>query len=195
MKYNFLNNEEQIKLKVWHGSLDKNRGDRARLRRAESAEDVLLTQAFFNFLQEMPDHWKENKPIFVSAAVAGVLSQVKDNNQIPSKVYESKDINSLKKMMSFAEQLGTPLKGKSKAPMSELRFQQLQKSRTENDFFRLTLRAIGLLGGEVNILSLANDIIQWHQEFHHKEFDRQSSNRLAVSWATDYYSALSKHIK
>jgi len=195
MKYDFLNNEEQIKLKIWHDSLDRNRGERARLRRAESPEDILLTRAFFNFLQEMPEYWQENKPIFVSAAVAGVLSQVKVNKQTPSKVYESKDVNAPKKLMSFAEQLATPLKGKSKAPMSELRFQQLQKSRTEDDFYRLTLRAIALLGGEVNIFSLANDIIQWHQEFDHKELDRQSSNRLAVSWATDYFTALSKHTK
>jgi CRISPR system Cascade subunit CasB len=195
MKYDFLNDEEQISLKIWHASLDRNRGDRSRLRRAESPEDILLTRAFFNFLQEMPNYWQENKPMLVSATVAGVLAQVKENKQIPSKIHESNDLNTPKKIMSFAEQLGTPLKGKSKVPISELRFQQLQKSRTVNDFYRLTLRAISLLGGEANIYSLANDIVQWHQEFNQKEFDRKSSNRLAVNWATDYFTALSKHTK
>jgi len=194
MKYGFLNDNEEAALKKWHVLLDTNRGDRARLRRTDNAEDVLLTRAFFNFLDEMPECWRENKPMLVSAAVAGVLSHVKRNKIIPSEIHESKSEDAPKKIMSFAEQLATPLKNK-KAPMSELRFQQLQKSRTENDFYRLTLRAVNLLGSEVNIFSLANDIIQWHQEFYQKGSDRKSTDRLAVRWATDYFSALSKHTK
>ena len=75
--------------------------------------------------------------------------------------------------------------------MSELRFQQLQKSRTTGDFYRRVLRAIRLLDGKVNIPSLANDIIHWHQEFDN-QIDRKPSNRLAVRWATDYFTALQK---
>ncbi len=194
MKYDFLSDNEQNDLIVWHGSLDSNRGDRARLRRAENAEDVLLTHAFFNFLQAMPKCWQANKPMLISAAVAGILSHVKRNKKTPSEIHVSKNENSPKTLMSFAEQLGTPLKSK-KPPMSELRFQQLQKSRTEIDFYRLTMRAVDLLGSEVNILSLANDIIHWHQEFYQKELERSSTNRLAVNWATDYFTALSKYTK
>jgi CRISPR system Cascade subunit CasB len=75
--------------------------------------------------------------------------------------------------------------------MSELRFQQLQKSRTTDDFYRLVLRAIRLLDGKVNIPSLANDIIHWHREFDNK-IARKPSNRLAVRWATDYFTTLQK---
>ena len=73
--------------------------------------------------------------------------------------------------------------------MSELRFQQLQKSRTTDDFYRRVLRAIRLLDGKVNILSLANDIIHWHREFDN-QIDRKPSNRLSVCWATAYFTAL-----
>lgn len=189
----FLNTAEKQALQSWHAWLDDNRGDRARLRRAESPEDILLTDAFFHFLSKMPEQWQQNKPILTSASIAGALSHVKTDKQTPSKLYNSKETEVPKKTASFAEQLATPSEGKSKAPMSELRFQQLQKSPTTDDFYRRIIRAIGLLGGNVNIVSLANDIIHWHKEFEHQVDHRQPANRLAVRWATDYFTALPKN--
>ncbi len=186
MNYNFLSFEEQKGLQHWHRWLDDNRGDRARLRRAERPEDILLTNAFFNFLQRMPEGWRERIPMLTSAAVAGVLSHVKENRQALG--YQPKDKNKQRKTASFAEQLATPAKSK-KPTMSELRFQQLQKSRTTDDFYRRILRAIRLLDGRVNIPSLANDIIHWNQEFNN-QIEREPTDRLAVRWATDYFTAL-----
>jgi CRISPR system Cascade subunit CasB len=188
----FLNSAEKQALQSWHAWLDDNRGDRARLRRAESPEDILLTDAFFHFLAKMPEQWQQSKPMLTSASIAGALSQVKTNKQTPSKLYNSKATDAPKKTASFAEQLATPPEGKSKAPMSELRFQQLQKSPTTDDFYRRIIRAIRLLDGNVNIVSLANDIIHWHREFEH-QLDRQPAKRLAVRWATDYFTALPKN--
>jgi len=188
VKYNFLSFEEQKALQRWHHWLDDNRGDRARLRRAERPEDILLTDAFFHFLEQMPEDWRERMPIFTSGAVAGLLAHVKEDRQTLSKGYQPKDKNKPRNIASFAEQLATPAKSK-KPPMSELRFQQLQKSRTTDDFYRRVLRAIRLLDGKINIPSLANDIIQWHQEFDN-QINRKPSNRLAVRWATDYFTAL-----
>jgi len=185
VKYKFLSFEEQKALQRWHSWLNDNRGDRARLRRAERPEDILLTDAFFHFLQKMPESWRDKKPIFSSAAVAGLLSHVKSDMQTPSKNKFNKD-----KMASFAELLAKPVKG-DKAPMSELHFQQLQKSRSTGDFYRHVRRAVQLLDGKVNIPSLANDIIHWLQEFN-SQVDRKPSNRLAVRWATDYFTALQK---
>lgn len=187
-EYRFLTLSEINALQRWQRWLDDNRGDRARLRRAERPEDILLTDAFFHFLQKMPECWRDKKPIFSSAAVAGLLSHVKSDTQIPSKNEFKKD-----KMASFAEQLATPAKSK-KSPMSELRFQQLQKSRSTDDFYRLARRAVHLLGGKVNIPSLANDIIHWFQEFN-SQVDREPAKRLAVRWATDYFTVLPKEPK
>lgn len=172
----FLISDEKQALQNWHRWLDDNRGDRARLRRAESPEDILLTDAFFHFLAKMPEHGNLSKPSLISASIAGALSHVKENAPLSS----------------FATQLAKPSEGKSKAPMSELRFQQLQKSPTTDDFYRRIIRAIRLLNGHVNIISLANDITHWHREFEH-QLDRHSSKRLAVRWATDYYTALPKN--
>jgi len=187
-EYPFLTLEESNTLKRWHRWLDDNRGDRARLRRAERPEDILLTDAFFHFLQKMPESWRDKKRIFSSAAVAGLLSHVKSDTQIPSKNEFKRD-----KMASFAELLAMPVKG-DKPPMSELRFQQLQKSRSTDDFYRLGRRAVHLLDGKVNIPSLSNDIIHWHQEFNHL-IDREPTKRLAVCWATDYFTVLPKETR
>lgn len=187
-----LKTAEKHAIHDWHTWLDDNRGDRARLRRAESPEDILLTAAFFHFLERMPSGWIENIPMLTSACIAGALSHVKTDKHMPSKILNSKDADKPKKIASFAEQLATPSEGKSKAPMSELRFQQLQKSPTTDDFYRRILRAIRLLDGNVNIASLANDIIHWHREFE-QQLDRHPAKRLAVRWATDYFTALPKN--
>lgn len=179
-EYYFLEPAEKEALLHWHQWLDDNRGDRARLRRGENPEDILLTEAFFHFLEKMPVGFPHKLPdeqrLFVSAAIAGLLAHVKQDNE----------------KFNFAKQLATPSEGKTKAPMSELRFQQLQKSRTTDDFYRRILRAIRLLDGNVNIPSLANDIIHWHREFE-KQLDRHPAKRLAVRWASDYFTALPKN--
>jgi len=187
----FLTGDDISALHRWHHGLDEKRGDRARLRRAERAEDALLTEAFFSFQQMMSAEWRDSKPVFSSAAVAGLLSHVKEDRQQASKGYQPKDKDKPRRKASFAEQLATPPVGGKKPPMSELRFQQLQKSRTTDDFYRGIIRAIRLLDGRVNIISLAGDILHWHQEFTNQP-DKYPANRLAVRWATDYFTVLPK---
>ncbi len=182
MKYDFLSDKEQSDLMAWHDSLDSNRGDRARLRRAESPEDILLMDSFFHFLKHMPEdfpkgssknkrRFSESQRFCVAALMAGLLSHVKSNNEA----------------LSFAKQLAGA--SKSSTPMSELRFRQLLKSSSIDDFYRRMIRAIRLLDNKVSIISLANDIVQWFWEHEQIEIDRQPTNRLAVRWATDYFTA------
>ena len=175
--YRVLNENDQKALWDWHKSLQGNRGERAQLRRVSSSDDALLTSAFSGFLRQMPGYWgvaQGAKGITLSdaAMVAAVLARVKD---------ASPD-------MSFATSLAKPKDKGSKAPMSELRFQQLQKSRTEQEFFTRLCRAVDLLDGTVNILSLADNILHWLREFRFAPASRPQ-NRLAVKWASDYYAA------
>jgi len=182
MKYDFLSEKEQNDLIAWHDSLDSNRGNRSRLRRAESAEDILLTDSFIHFLKHMPEDFpkgssknkrkfSESQRFYVAALMAGLLSHVKPNNEV----------------LSFAKQLAGA--SKSSTPMSELRFRQLLKSSSIDDFYRRMIRAIRLLDNKASIISLANDIVQWFWEHEQIEIDRQPTNRLAVRWATDYLTA------
>lgn len=182
--YNFISDQTtRDGLMAWRRSLDDNRGERARLRRAESPDDVLLTEAFFNFLKEMPEKWSEPKHLPASTLVAAVLAHA----NTPEKNYQGTD--------SFAAQLAAPKDGGDKPRMSELRFQQLQKSHDPTEFFRRLLRAVRMLDRNVNILSLANDILHWMHEYQ-RGIDRKPQDRLAFCWANDYYrTLLKKHAK
>ncbi len=188
MKYG-LNSVDRNALLWWHKSLDNNRGDRARLRRSERAEDVLLTSAFYQFLQAMPDNWQEEKDMFASAVIVGLLSHVKENRLIESRGYQPKDKSKPKNIATFAELLARPAQGKKTPPVSELRFNDLMKSRTTDEFYRRMIRVIRLLDGRINIASMADDVFLWHQEFK-QHIDRDPSNRLAIRWGTAYFTAL-----
>lgn len=171
--YHQLRGEDEKKaLTAWWHWLDDNRGERAVLRRAATADDILLTSAFTKFLEFMPEHWRTAQHLFDSAMVAGLLARVEKDNRD----------------YSFAEALARPKKGGGKAAMSELRFLQLQKSRDPDEFFRRVSRALALLGGTVHILSLADGVLHWLLE-HRRAIDREPTKRLAVRWATDYYTS------
>ena len=170
-EFKFLFDPDVKGLRDWHNWLDANRGDRAQLRRAQSPDDVLLTTAFAHFLQHMPRRWSEDLAITDAALVAAVLARVRQDD---SKT-------------SFAKALASPKVGGTKARMSELRFQQLQKSHTPEDFFKRLCRAVALLGGEVNIPALANDILHWLKE-NRTAPAIKAQDRLAVRWASDYYA-------
>ena len=73
--------------------------------------------------------------------------------------------------------------------MSELRFQQLQKSRDADEFFIRMTRALAMLDGHVNLLSLADGILHWLKE-QRQSVDKNPHKRLAVRWASDYYTQL-----
>ncbi len=180
-QYQFLNSAEIRKLlHGWWASLEKNRGDRARLRRAERPEDVLLSPAFFHFLQQMPETWATPENLLSSAIVAAALSHVK----------EPQDDGK-----SFVTRLASPKKAGDKTPrMSELRFQRLQKSRNPEEFFMRLQRAIRLSEGKADVLSLSENILHWMSEYNSGP-DREPQKRLAVIWATDYYTALPKQNK
>jgi len=174
--YYFLNDSATgNQLLEWWNWLDDNRGDRARLRRIESSDDILLTGAFSRFLSKMPECWSEPYHLPSSALVAAIVAHVKDH----------------KAGLSFAAQLATPKEGSDKPRMSELRFQQLQKSHDPAEFFRRLLRALRMLDGKVNVLSLANDVLHWMYEYQ-KGVDRNPQKRLAFCWANDYYRILLK---
>lgn len=175
-QYRFLKEAEtREKLRSWWTSLERSRGDRARLRRAEQPDDILLTEPFFRFLEQVPEEWARPEAMLSSAMVAAALSHVKDSRDDET----------------FATQLAMPNLGGKRARMSELRFQQLQKSRDPEEFFRRLLRAIHLAESKVNILSLAESILHWMNEYRYGA-DREPQRRIAVRWATEYYTALPK---
>lgn len=172
--YYRLHGASPAALLKWWDNLDDNRGVRARLRRIEQPDDALFTDGFFQFLGYMPAEWGECYHLYPSAMVAATLAQVTGHRQ---------------DHRSFAAQLGAgknPSATEGQPVMSELRFKQLIQSRTPEEFFRRLLRAVRLLGGSVNLLSLTEGILQWYDEYARGP-DRNPVNRLCVQWAQDYY--------
>lgn len=173
MFHPLLTEASRERLHNWWQALQeepRRRGERAILKRAQTPDEILLSSAFAGFLQQMPQSWREPRWLSDLAMVAGLLARVRHSDK------------------AFATALGSPKKDSGKAAMSELRFQQLQKSRDADEFFRRMIRAIALLDHKVEPISVAESTLLWLKE---RRFgvDREPSKRLAVRWATDYYTA------
>ena len=200
------NQQDLEVLKSWWKWLDDNRGSRAVLRRATTADEVVMLKAFGEFLwfkKKLEDGsyrglsklWRTGDNSYAAANVCGLLARVKsDKCQKIKKDIVSKngiDLNKEEHIATFAEQLAQPNKGGNSPIMSELRFQRLQKSHTPEEFFLQMCRAIDLLGGNVNIASLVDSVLLWLREYE-QGVDKAPKKRLAVRWATEYYTELSK---
>ena len=178
--YRKIKESDQGLIMGWHASLQENLGERAQLRRVADSNDSLLTPAFARFLKQMPGYWGVNTyqqgiTLPDAAMVASVVARVKEHDP----------------KHSFAISLAKPREKGGNSVMSELRFQRLQTSQDEQEFFEQICRAVDLLRGRVNIPSLANDILHWLHEFRDGPASNPQ-NRLAVRWATDYYASFTK---
>ncbi|MBA3981734.1 MAG: type I-E CRISPR-associated protein Cse2/CasB [Alcanivorax sp.] len=152
----------------------RSRGAKAELRRGDSVEAALMTEGFRNLWQALGETGQRNDGAMLAwACVAAVLAGVRDGRPT-----------------SFAYSLGSEKERKSGKPyMSELRFAQLQKSRDADAFLRRLRRAVALLDRQAHVLSLADSILHWHRE-QQGELAHKPTDRLAVRWASDYFTAL-----
>ena len=193
----------------WWEWLDGNRGQRARLKRANSPDEVVAQSAFFQFLsfranlgsdryKQLTSQWRQPDNAYAAALVCGLLARVKSNSKQTFKQELFNDdkvtIDKEEKTLKFAEQLAMPNKGGSSPIMSEIRFLRLQKSRNSEEFYLQVSRAIALLGGSVNIESMVENLLQWLKE-HELGLDKKPNKRLCVRWATEYYTILNRYSK
>jgi len=145
-------------LKAWWQWLDENRGERAILRRCGSLTDVVFSPAYHRLRSAV------SRFGFVDddglALVAGLAAQIKENMGSGR----------------IAEQMATAKSGgDTKTRVSDLRFRRLLKVRGREDLFSPMIRIVDLLGGSVNIQSLANGVYFWN-------------DKTRKQWAFDYYS-------
>jgi len=167
----FWNTEDHKRLLYWWSLLKNNPGWRAELRRAELPADVLLTQGFRYLCKELGGFWTQEKNLLALATVAGVISHVDENRNDKH----------------FAAQLADRRESSGNPVMSELRFAQLQKSRTIDEFFIRMVRAVKLLQGNANIISVADSIFHWVKEMVDGEIDENPRNHLCVRWGIEYF--------
>ncbi len=196
MKLCYLSGAQGHWLRAWWGALQQasgpetkippelrglGRGDRARLRRADSMEE-LETERAANLLVAslLRGEWERHmaKASFEGdpsalLMVAGVLSVVKT---------DSNDGKSL------ARKLGVGAKpGEKVAPMNEIRFKRLLQARNLEDFFLLARRAVRLAGEAVDVAVLADDLLAWAYEREFAAGAQRPALTLSFRWAQDYY--------
>ncbi|BAU57411.1 CRISPR-associated protein [Halorhodospira halochloris] len=151
---------------------------RPALRRAKTPDDALLTEGFRLLWFAVPDNLKAPRNMPALGCVAAVLAEVREMDQ----------------QKSFAAAMGSQVEKTGKPRVSELRFQQLQQSHDLEELQRRLRRAVALLGKKVHVLSLADNIMQWHREKSGHP-DYRPDRRLPVRWATDYFTELASYQK
>ncbi|MGD8108113.1 type I-E CRISPR-associated protein Cse2/CasB [Pantoea sp. FN0302] len=101
-------------------------------------------------------------------------------------------IKSNKQTLSFAAQLGEKVNGAAPV-LSSLRFERLQKASDPEAFCQLLIRAVKIRADNgVNVLSLADSIFLWMEEWQQRE-EHQPENhnpfaRNRIRWASEYLS-------
>lgn len=164
---------EEIELP--NGKKKSNRGARAKLRRCETPEEVLLQPYFFELQQELP----AISNVLALACVAGLLAHVQSNG----------DYN-------FPRQLGKKPESGDKPVFSELRFQQLLASRDEDELYANLRRAVLQMKRKAHVLSLADGVLHWARERHDKNrYAEHPEQRFQYSWAKAYFNEVLAYSK
>ncbi|MCK9229451.1 MAG: type I-E CRISPR-associated protein Cse2/CasB [Syntrophales bacterium] len=155
LRFNADSAETQA-LSLWWQALDASRGDRAELRRCATLTEVVLTPSYHRLRIAVGKHGAVNDNAL--ALVAGLAARVKMD------VTES----------TLAEQMATG-KADGSARVSGLRFRRLLKVKEAEGLFSAMGRVVTLLGGAVNLQSLANSVYFWN-------------DKTRKQWAFEYYS-------
>ncbi|SFD41676.1 CRISPR system Cascade subunit CasB [Thiohalospira halophila DSM 15071] len=153
-------------------------GARAVLRRSTGPDDALLTDGFRHLWLGLPQKRQTTWDMRAWGGVALALAEVSEH--VPD--------------LTFAGAMAKEREphGSHTPRVSELRFQQLLRSRDLDEFIRRVRRAIHLIGGKVDVRSVADDCLLWHRE-KNGQFAARPDHRLAVRWADAYFSGLARY--
>ena len=147
--------ESKALLDWWRG-LENNRGDRAVLRRCRSLTEVVFVPSYHRLRQELLRLGNVDSDGL--AITAGLAAHVKVINAE----------HTLAKQMALPKAGGT-------ARVSGLRFRRLLKIEGREDMYHAMIRIVALLGGALNLISLAESVYWWN-------------DLTRKNWAFDYYT-------
>jgi len=129
-----MNDSDFNSVLKWWDTLEKERGERAELRRAHNITEVAFSPAYHRLYKELPQADKEKL-----ACVAGICAHVKENSEA-----------------FFAKQMAEGNK-------SDLRFRRLLAIENREELYHAMIRIVRLLGGTVNVCDLAKTIYWWNE--------------------------------
>lgn len=133
----------------WQGLVD-DKGSRAVLRRAATVTAITLTPAYQHlFCRLQQAGWKEAWPGQNDrlAVLAGLLAHVKEDSEL-----------------ALAQSMSAHDEGGDRPLVSELRFLRLLEAPDLDALFTGLRRALPLMKGKVNVLALAQDLINWNDQ-------------------------------
>lgn len=171
-----VKDEHKTMLRKWHAMLQEKRGLRASLRRSVTIGESCMSDGFHALLMETHTLWKvqHQEWRFMALAITAALAA---------------HVRAIDERQSFAAQLGPSGGG----AMSELRFRRLLAVKTPDELLRQLRRAIRLLNGSVNLISLAEDIFVWCREqddlMKHIRQQQRPTEFIRIRWALEYYQA------
>lgn len=175
---NIVKDDHKATLRAWHEMLQEKRGLRASLRRSATINESCVSDGFHSLLMKTHTLWKIEDQAWRFTALAMVAALAAHVRVIDER-------------QSFAAQLGQ--KTGDRPVMSALRFKRLSAVKTPDDLLRQLRRAISLLGGAVNLISLAEDIFIWCREqdelMKHIRRQQRPTEFIRIRWARDYYQA------
>jgi len=163
------------------------RADRARLRRARTSTELLLDPATILLNDRLLPAYaarvhaatRDDPTLHVGIALtAGILSHVTTDTgeHQPSK--------------SLAARLGE--KTGDRRLMSELRFRNLQATRTPEELLLQSIRAVAIAGSKADVGALGADLLRWFHEIERPP--HQPALSVRYRWAHDYYLANDKKL-
>lgn len=134
---------EGRELTTWWEGLEKDRGERAELRRCHTLAEVAFSPAYHRLRQVVERFGRADYEGL--ALVAGLAARVKASTDAGS----------------IAEQMATG-KPDGSARVSGLRFRRLLKVKDRDELFTAMTRIIALLDNAANLQSLAQSIYWWN---------------------------------
>ena len=170
-----LKDKEPQAVLDWYSWLhsDKQKGVRARLKRCSSLEEVIIEPGFLRLNQALPRLNQYN--LMGIALVAGVLAVAKIDDA-----------------STLASLLGKAKEGADNPVFSELRFQRLLASDSEEQLFQNIRRALVQVGEKANPLSLADSLLHWHREQRNPDWFK-GDRQWQYQTAKNYYIELFKY--
>jgi len=146
----------------WWEDLEKQRGDRAELRRCRSPAEVAFVPAFYRLKVMMP----ESVDTMQLAAVAGVLSHVETHLEGTART---------------AELFARPKEGGSTPRVSEPRFRRLLRvpDYGYDELYPMMTRLLRQLDRKAHLPSLIDGVFWWNQ-------------KTKRWWAESYYEHLAR---
>ena len=169
-----MNDEERKDLLSWWSNLHENKGVCAALRRCSTPGEASL---FLETVRLGIILKRFKLKAGQVAAAAGVLSHVKPGEGTVSNQH-------------FACLLAMPAEGGSKAVFSESRFRRLVNSRGIDELFTALRRAVKIVKGDVNPLSIVDGIILWSKG---RKYTAGAASRFQLKWSHQYFEQLLKN--